>query len=231
MSARECETSVRLIQSCERVIRRSRRFSDVTVRAIAAEAGVAASSVSHHFGSLEDLVAATAMDAYRRLNAERLTALQAEIDRRRPEPPGLVGVLAALVGPSIRWSLDPESRYRVFTYMHGLATLSDRPARFAQMTESLDHHRAFIRQLRRIAPWFDEGEIGWRVNAVLGVRSQITRHRARSRLLAGGGPGREDPEALIERIVDVSAPMFARPEPHGSRTPFGARHASVGESL
>ena len=97
------------------------------------------------------------------------------------------------------------------------------------MSESHDHLRAFIRQLRRIAPWFDEGEIGWRVNAVLGGRSQITRHRARSRLLAGGGA--EDAEALIERIVEVSAPMFARPEPPGSRTPFGARHAAVGESL
>jgi AcrR family transcriptional regulator len=231
MRTRENETANRLVAACERAICRSKRFSDVTVRAIAAEAGVAASAVSHHFGSLEDLVAETGMRAYRRLNAERLEALQAAVDAHRPAPPPLRDVIAALVGPSVRWSLDPDSPYRVFTYLQGLSTLSDRPERFNPMTEHLGHHRAFIQCLRRIAPWFDEIETGWRLNAALGVRSQFTRHRSRSALLTRNQMDLTDPAAVIERMIEVIQPMFARPEPAaGTRTAFGTRHPAVRES-
>ncbi|MFN3643257.1 MAG: TetR/AcrR family transcriptional regulator [Gemmobacter sp.] len=207
------DTRQRLIAATEAVICRERAAPGVTSRAIAAEAGVRLSAIGYHFGSLEALVVATAERVARRLNTERLTALQQAVDRHRPAPPPIDLVIEALVGPSVRWSLDPASAYPVFDYAHRMHALTARPELYHGMTEAIGHHIAFIAVLRRAAPWLGEAEIGWRINAALGIRSQVIRNRHRSRVLAAGSVDFDDPESVIARMVEVIAPMFARTEP------------------
>jgi AcrR family transcriptional regulator len=207
------DTARRLIAATEAVIRRAQDAREVTVRAIAAEAGARASAIGYHFGGLEDLVAATARQVYHRLNTERMNALQAAVDAAAPHPPQVRGVIAALIGPSVRWSLDRTSAYRVFDYVARMTVLSPRPELYRVMSEEVAPHRAFVAVLRRAAPWLSEAEIGWRINAALGIRSQVNRQRLRSALLTKGEFDLDDPEAVIAHMLDVIEPMFARPDP------------------
>ncbi|WP_226576178.1 TetR family transcriptional regulator [Acuticoccus sediminis] len=204
-------TANRLIAAAERVICRARVFGDVTVRRIAAEAEVNPSAIAYHFGSLEKLTAAVGARIYRRLNAERVDELQRAVDRARPQPPGIDGLVAALVGPSIRWSLDPASAYPVLTYMNRLALMADTPDSYREMIENVEHHRIFIRYLREAAPWYDEVEIGWRLNAALGVRTQVIRSRRRTAALTGGAIDLDDADTVVRHLVSVIAPMFGPP--------------------
>jgi AcrR family transcriptional regulator len=187
-------------------------------------AGANVSAVNYHFGSLEGLVTATTRVVYHRLNAHRLAELQQAIDRRAPAPPAIAEILAALIGPSIRWSLDPASAYAVMVYAHRLSVMSGEPGQQSTFAADVEHLRHFIRQLRLAAPWFDETEIGFRLSCVLGVRTQMTRQRPRTQVLTGDLVNLGDAEALIGHTVAAIAPMFARPASvQAIQTPFGNR--------
>mgnify|MGYP000480614737 CR=1 FL=1 len=228
-SAPEPSTADRLLDGAEAVICRARVFTDVTVRAIAAETGANVSAIAYHFGSLEGLVAAVAARVYDRLNAERLADLKQATDRSHPDLPPLDQVIAALVGPSVRWSLDPHSPYPVLTYLNRMLVMSEAPENYEAIIEKVDHHRAFVHILHRLAPWFDRVEIGWRLNAALGIRSQVLRQRRRSAILTEQVMDLSDPQAVTDAIVDVILPMFAPPDRRQSlvQTPFERRHHSA----
>jgi hypothetical protein len=64
--------------------------------------------------------------------------------------------------------------------------------------------------LKRIAPWLEEVDIGWRLNCALGIRSQVTRSRQRTELLTNHQMDLDNPDLVIARMVEVIAPMFRR---------------------
>lgn len=201
-----------LIVATETVIRRASDVSEVTSRALAAEAGVSLSAIAYHFGSFDALVARTGERVYQRLNAERLDLLQQVTDRHRPAAPPVADVIAALVGPSIRWSLEPGSAYAVFDFVSRRSLLSPTPELFRPMVDDITHHRAFITVLRRCAPWLSETDIGWRLNAALGIRSQVNRHRRRAEVLTDFSLDLSDAATVIAAIVEIVTPMFGRPD-------------------
>jgi AcrR family transcriptional regulator len=204
-------TAESLLTAAEAVIGRAQDTTDVTSRAIAAEAGVTLSAIAYHFGSLDGLVAQVGRRVYQRLNRERLALLQEAIDRHRPDPPSVACVIEALIGPSIRWSLDPASPYKTFAFMRHRSVLSPTPELFRQMVDEVDHHRAFIGVLRRCAPWLTDAEVGWRVNAALGIRSQVTQQPRRAGMLTDFTIDLSDPDTVIAAIVEIVTPMFDRP--------------------
>ncbi len=211
MDGHDHPTARRLMAACEQAIREAATPADVTARRIAALAETNLSAIAYHFGSQEGLIVAVAEGVYRRLNGERLDLLHKAVARRAPAPADLGEVIAALVGPSIRWSLSPDSAYRVLSHLVRVKQQSPAPERYRAIVEGVGPHRAFIRVLARLAPWFSEDEIGWRVNAALGIRSQVVRDRARTAVLSGHGIDLSDPEAVLAAMVAVIAPMFARP--------------------
>lgn len=202
----------RLIAATEAVICRERTASGVTTRAIAAEAGMRLSAIGYHFGSLEALVVETGALAYRRFKAERMAALHAALERHRPAPPPVAEAIEALIGPSVRWALDPASAWPVFEFLRRLRAMTTQPELYRALSEDVAHHDVFIDTLARAAPWLRRGEVGWRLNAALGVRSQVLRHPDRSAALARGTVPLDDPAIVTARIVEVVVPMFARPE-------------------
>ena len=204
-------TAESLLIAAEAVICRARDTTDVTSRAIAAEAGATLSAIAYHFGSLDGLVAQVGRRVYQRLNRERMALLQEAIDRHRPDPPPVACVIEALIGPSIRWSLDPKSPYKTFAFMRHRSVLSPTPDLFRQMVDEVDHHRAFIGVLRRCAPWLTDAEVGWRVNAALGIRSQVTQQPRRAEVLTDFAIDLSDPATVIASIVEIVTPMFDRP--------------------
>jgi len=211
MHGRANLTAMRLMDACEHLLCEAEALEDLTARRIAIEANATPSAIAYHFGSQEELVAAVAERVYRRLNAERLRLLQKAVDRRAPHPPNLEEVIAALVGPSIRWSLDPTSSYPVLSHFTSMAkTHREQAPHYRRIIDNVEHHRAFIPHLQRIAPWLDEVDIGWRLNCALGIRSQVTRSRSRTEVLTNYRMNLDDPEIVITRMVEVIAPMFRR---------------------
>lgn len=210
MLANVSHTAQKLMDACERVLCEVETVDDVTVRRIAAKAGANPSAVSYHFGSQEELVIAVARRVYLRLNAERLSLLQNAAARRAPAAPELDEVIAALIGPSVRWSLDPASSYPVLVHFTLMAQRSRDQRLYRAIIEGVEHHRAFVPHLKRIAPWLDEVDIGWRLSCALGIRSQVIRSRLRTEVLTDHEIDLADPEIVIARMVEVIAPMFRK---------------------
>lgn len=204
-------TATRLMDACERVLIGAESLEQVTARSIAAAARTNASAINYHFGSQERLIVGVGERVYRRLNAERLAALQRAVATRAPVLPAIEDLIAALVGPPVRWCLDPASSYRVLKHLTDLAQSSREPDLYRGIVEGVDPHLAFVPWFRAVAPWLDDAGIGWRMNCALGIRSQALRHRHRSEMLSNGAIDFGDPEEVIRRMVEVIAPMFRRP--------------------
>lgn len=210
MHGRVNPTAARLMDACEELLCGVERLEELTARRIAVRANATPSAISYHFGCQEELITAVTERVYRRLNAERLSMLRRAVDRRSPEPPDLEEVIAALIGPSIRWSLDPQSSYRVLSHFTTMAKTHRDGERYRRIVDNVAHHMAFVPYLKRIAPWLDEVDIGWRLNCALGIRSQVTRSRERTEIMTGHQIDLNDPEEVIARMIEVIAPMFRR---------------------
>lgn len=218
-------TSERLRTACEDLLRSARHAEEVTVRSIAQRAGTSIGAISYHFGSMEQLILAVAERVYLQLNAERLALLQGAIHRAHPNPANAEDLIIALVGPSIRWSLDPQSNYGVLRHMVSISQASDHPEIFRPMIEGIDHHLAFIPHFRKIAPWLSDVDIGFRISCLLGVRTQMTRNRHRTDELTHHRLDLNDPEVIIANVVAATAPMFATPPaPFSNAVPNPSRH-------
>lgn len=204
-------TPDRLQAACEELLQAAEHPDLVTVRSIAQRAGTNVGAISYHFGSLEQLIFSVAERVYLRLNAERLALLQAAVQRAHPAPASVEDLVTALIGPSIRWSLDPQSSYRVLRHMTTLAQVSDNPEIFKPMVEDVQHHLVFVPHFRRIAPWLSEVDIGFRISCLLGVRSQMTRSRQRTEELTGHRLALGDPDVVIAEVIAATASMFTAP--------------------
>jgi AcrR family transcriptional regulator len=214
----ESLTREKLRVACENLLSAAQHPDEVTVRAITQRAGTNLASVNYHFGSLQQLIFSVAERVYLRLNAERLALLRQAIERYLPDPP-------RLVGPSIRWSLDPLSSYSVLHHMTTIAQSSDNPEVFRPMIEDVAHHRQFVPQFQRVAPWLSDVEIGFRISCLLGVRSQMTRSRPRTDELTGHQLDLTDADVVLAHVVAATAPMFKVPPSGVSYSvPNSSRH-------
>lgn len=204
-------TADRILAAAETLLVASDDLDAISLRKIAGIAGVPASAISYHFGSREQLLLEAVRVIYRRFNSERLRLLQAAIDARAPEPPDLAEVIAALVGPSVRWSLDPRSSYLAFVNLTALVRRSREPQVERAFPSRVQHLRPFAQAFQRIAPWLSEAEVGFRIHSALGIRSNVVRDRKRLQLLTGNAYDLNDPDAVIGLMVGVIAPMFQQP--------------------
>jgi AcrR family transcriptional regulator len=231
MMPTESDTKRRLIAACIKVISAAAKPCDVTVRAIACAAATSPAALYGHYASLDDLVIAAAKYLYTQVNHDRMLALQRVVDQSAPGHPSLRDVLAALIGPPVRWSLDPSRPYAVFRYINTLQGVDGASATLQPLIDQVDQYRVFVAYLQRAAPWFDEVDIGWRINAALGVRTQVLREPRRTRLLTHDRLDLQDPDNVIEMILDVVEPMFL-PRAEVCRQPAvpqaGARRRAAG---
>jgi AcrR family transcriptional regulator len=205
------QTRGEILDAAERLLVAAANIEDVSVRRIAAKAGVNVAAIGYHFGSRDKLLVAAIKRVYDRFNAERLAMLEAAIAARAPRPPELTAVITALIAPSIRWSNDPNSSYAAFVNFGALTQQARDPAVRNTMAREIKHLRAFIAPLRQVAPWFSEAEIAWRIHCALGVRHNVVRYRARAAALIGEAFDLRDSEEVLRRTVEVIIPMFARP--------------------
>jgi AcrR family transcriptional regulator len=215
---RDSATAQALQAACEELLLGASHPDDVTVRAIASRAGAGVGAINYHFGSLEQLIFLVGERTYLRLNAERLSLLHKAVERAAPEPAPAGDLIIALIGPSIRWSLDPRSGYQVLRHMTTIAQASQHPEIFQPIVEDIEHHRVFIAHFRKVAPWLSDVEIGFRISCLLGVRSQMTRSRDRTDVLTDHALDLNDPEVIIAQVVAATEPMFTTAPRQGSNS-------------
>jgi AcrR family transcriptional regulator len=200
-----------ILKATERLLSKSKTLDAVSVRRIANDAGVNISAVSYHFGSREQLIAEAIRRVYRRFNAERLNRLQAAVNASAPELPPVGAILGALIEPSVRWSFDPASDYLAFTHFAVVTLNTADPAIRNAMADNVEHLQPFIALLKQHCPWLSEGEIGWRIHCILGIRHNVVRYRERAMTLIDGAFDLNDPDEIIRRMLEVAVPMFAPP--------------------
>ena len=216
-------TFEKLLAACEHLLRAAVHPDEVTVRAIAQQAGASLGAVNYHFGSMEQLIFSAGERVYLRLNAERLALLHSAIERAHPAPARVEDLIVALVGPSIRWSLDPESSYSVLRHMTTIAQSSDHPEIFRPMIEDVEHHLQFIPHFRKVAPWLSDVQIGFRISCLLGVRTQMTRNRHRTDELTGHALDLADSSVVLAEVVAATAPVFKLPPADSYSVPKPSR--------
>ncbi|MFN4098227.1 MAG: TetR/AcrR family transcriptional regulator [Pararhodobacter sp.] len=197
-----------LIEACIELVGQGAQLRDLTVRSITHRAGVSLSAVSYHFGSLDELIAVVAQRVYARINLRRVELFQQAVERSQPEPPPLRDVLDALIRPTV--GKRPEIRF-----LQQIGSLLSKPAspELTKLDNEMAPHQIIVDSLLARAPWLSRAEIGWRVHAILGIRTHVQRRESRMRVLSDDRLDLDDPEVVIGIILDIAVPMFAAPGP------------------
>jgi AcrR family transcriptional regulator len=194
------ETREQLLAAAERLFA-ERGFAGVSVRVIAAEAGVNWSLVGYYFRGKDGLLA----EVYRRhcttLNRERLRMLS---DARRTGLQ-LESVIEAFVRPALA-EIQGRDGHNQYSRLSAMLAAEDAPL-FAQLVaDNFDQSsRTFVAALRECLPDLPEDEVLWRFHFMLGTiyysASSPQRIKAFSR-------GRCDPgevEATMRHLVPFLA--------------------------
>lgn len=200
------ETREQLLAAAERLFA-ARGFAGVSVRVIAAEAGVNWSLVGYHFRGKDGLLA----EVYRRhcttLNAERLRLLA----EARQSGLRLESVIDAFVRPALAeiQSGDPQNQY---SRLRAMLAAEDAPLFTQLVADNFDQSsRTFVAALRECLPDLSADEVLWRFHFMLGTiyysASSPQRIKAFSR-------GRCDPgevAATVRYLVPFLAAAFRSP--------------------
>ena len=200
----------RILAATEDLLVSSDKVEKISIRHIAAQANVSASVINYHFSGRDNLLREVVGGIYKRFTSERQLLLQMAMDADVGDEEKRRMAIAALVGPSVRWSLNPRSSYQAFVNLgaltNGATQREGRPIGEARVKRL----HPFIAAFKILCPWLSEAEIGFRIHAALGIRSNVTRDRGRMEALMGGHRI-ADPERIIGMMVEVILPMFSPP--------------------
>jgi len=197
------QTRKAILEAAERLYA-DHGFADVTLRDIVAAADVNLAAVNYHFGSKDELIAELFVSRSLATNRERLNEL------RRAEQQGggraeIDAILRALVGPTLRGCLGPDQeRSPAARFMIRASIEAVAPIRRIKNRE-IDHLKKFAAAMRRSLPSCPDVELYWGLHFALAMAHQTIRDSERLTRLSEGLCDLGDVEAMIERIVAVSA--------------------------
>ena len=181
-----------------------RGFGEVTLRDIVAAAEVNLAAVNYHFGSKDELIAELFVTRSLATNRERLNELKSAEEAGGGRA-AIDAILRALVGPTLRGCLGPErERSAAARFMIRASIESVPPIRRIKNRE-VDHLRKFASAMRRSLPGRDEADLYWGLHFALAMAHHTIRERERLTKLSEGKCDLDDVEAIIERVVAVSA--------------------------
>ena len=197
------ETRDRLLAAAVRLFA-ERGLGGVSVRAIAAEAGVNWSLVGYHFRGKAGLLA----EVYRRhcttLNSERARLLA---EARRSEL-RLEGVIEAFVRPALGAIQGREGESH-FSRLRAMLAAEDTPLFVQLVAENFDQSsRTFVGVLRECLPELSEDEILWRFHFMLGTIYYSASSPQRIKAFSRGRCDPGDVEATVRYLVPFLAAAF-----------------------
>ena len=191
-----------------------RGFGDVTLRDIVAAANVNLAAVNYHFGSKDELIAELFVTRSLATNRERLRELKAAEDEGGGRAP-IETIMRALVGPTLRGCLGPESgRSTAARFMIRASIESVPPIRRIKNRE-IDHLRKFAAAMRRALPDRDEVELFWGLHFALAMAHHTIRESQRLTKLSDGQCDLDDVDGVIARVVSVAVLALDVPSANG----------------
>ena len=217
-AAPAADTPDRLIAAAERLFA-GHGYTNVSVRTIAAAAGVNWSLVGYYFRGKEGLLS----EVYRRhcssLNAERLKLL----GRARAEGLRLERVIEAFVRPALA-EIQTEDGQTSFSRLRAILAAEDSALLNQLVAENFDmSSRTFVAALRECLPQMPPDEILWRFHFMLGT---IYYSAASPQRIKTFSRGRCDPgnlEDTVHHLVPFLAAAFRAPPPGGRKRRHPAR--------
>jgi AcrR family transcriptional regulator len=196
------QTRSAILAAAERLYA-DRGFGDVTLRDIVAEASVNLAAVNYHFGSKDDLIAELFVTRSLANNRERLRELKAAEENGGGRAP-IEAILRALVGPTLRGCLGPESgRSTAARFMIRASIEAVAPIRRIKNRE-IDHLRKFAAAMRRSLPERDDTELYWGLHFALAMAHHTVRESERLAKLSEGKCDLDDVDDVIDRVVSVA---------------------------
>jgi AcrR family transcriptional regulator len=200
------DTRERLIAAAEQLVA-DRGYASVTVRAIAAAAGVNWSLVGYHFKGKEGLLS----EVYRRhcatLNAERLRLLsRAGKGRGRLEQ-----VIEAFVRPALA-EIQSGGRQTGFSRLRAMLAAEDSDLLTQLVAENFDtSSRTFVAVLRQCLPRLPAEEVLWRFHFMLGTIYYSVSSPQRIKAFSKGRCDPGDLEDTVRHLVPFLAAAFRAP--------------------
>jgi AcrR family transcriptional regulator len=197
------ETRELLLTAAERLFA-ERGFAGVSVRMIAAEAGVNWSLVGYHFRGKHGLLA----EIYRRhcttLNHERIRLLA----EARAAGLQLESVIEAFVRPALAEIQDRDGQNQ-FSRLRAMLAAEDAPL-FAQLVaDNFDQSsRTFVAALRACLPELPPDEVLWRFHFMLGTIYYSASSPQRIKAFSRGRCDPGDLEATLRHLVPFLAAAF-----------------------
>jgi AcrR family transcriptional regulator len=206
LDPRTSETREQLLRAAERLFA-TRGFAGVSVRTIAAEAGVNWSLVGYYFRGKDGLLA----EVYRRhcttLNTERLRLL----NDARGAGATLESVIEAFVRPALAEIQDRHGE-TTFSRLRAMLAAEDAPLLAQLVADNFDQSsQTFVAALRECLPTLPADEVLWRFHFMLGTIYYSASSPQRIKAFSRGRCNPADVDDTVRHLVPFLAAAFRSP--------------------
>jgi AcrR family transcriptional regulator len=207
-AAAAAETREKLIAAAERLFA-GHGYTNVSVRAIAAAAGVNWSLVGYHFRGKEGLLS----EVYRRhcstLNAERRRLLRAACAGKGR----LEKIIEAFVRPALA-EIQTDGGRTAFSRLRAILAAEDTALLTQLVAQNFDvSSRTFVAALRGCLPYVPADEILWRFHFMLGTIYYSVSSPQRIKTFSKGRCDPGNLEDTLRHLVPFLAASFRAPVP------------------
>lgn len=199
----------KLIKSAEALFA-SKGFREVSVREIAAHAGVNSALVGYYFRGKQALFNEVYRSHAAPLAQERMKRLTAVLKKNRKPP--LEEILKAWIIPWLRIESSVEDKALHVRFTANLSMERwEHTKKAAPFTQRM--HTVFINALHDCLPHISKETIYWRLNFIMGAIAHGLRNPGPLRAYSKGRCDPEDMEMLFAQILPFARDGFAAPEP------------------
>lgn len=199
------KTRERILRAAERLFA-EHGYDGVSVRRIAASAGVQIALLSYYFHSKLGLYRAVFQRRIEPISERRLEILHLLLRRINP-PPSIEEILDALARPWVELRDQPGGQH--YSRLIAREVGDPRESSRGIVKEMLDPIAVeFLSAMERALPGRSRSEIHWAYYFFIGALLLILANPARMRRLSGDLCDVEDSQALIAAIVDFSVKAF-----------------------
>jgi len=191
----------------------SRGFDQVTVRDIAEKAQVNHAAISYYFGTKEQLIKEAIATVIAPLNEERITALNAVLDKAKKRKPKLEDVVRAMIEPTVAACLNGKGVQRHYARMLILAFALRQPFVEQVMSEQTDPVASqFVAALMAAVPGASRADMFWGFDFMIGSMLHIlldTARNSRLRRVSDGLCDTSSAHDVTEQLVGFLMAGFA----------------------
>lgn len=180
-----------------------RGFAGASIRLIAAAAGVNSALVGYHFGAKSELYETLFANRYQEITAQRVAQLEA-VKIVAGDRGGLEAVLSALMRPFVERLHTKESSN--FVHMLANEALDPRSSTGLIVEKYLNPTaQRFMAAMKQALPTLSRKDLAWGYQYCVVTMLTSASSAGRSAVLSGGESLREDPEAMIHRMITYCA--------------------------